>query len=127
MNVIQRGGQQVIPFVTTPATISGDGADLLKVVYTRAQKESPEFNSKYEGIEQNVDVVISTLVFRAAPEPVLSLYDFIMSTFVSGPGDLARSQAALGEEEVVQVAPVDPDSKIRVLAKFEGVQRKNVL
>lgn len=66
-----QGGNQVI-------------TDLVRVKYIRAQKESPEFMSVYDGIDQSVEVALSTFTFNVAPEPVLTLYDFIMSTFVGG-------------------------------------------
>lgn len=56
--------------------------DLLSISYRRIQKTSPDFYTSYEGIEQSVDVCLSTFIFKATPEPVISLYDFIMSTFV---------------------------------------------
>jgi vacuolar protein sorting-associated protein 13A/C len=56
--------------------------NLLIVKYARAQKASPDFSTIYEGISQSVDITISTVIFRAAPEPVLTLYDFVMTTFV---------------------------------------------
>ncbi|KAI6162193.1 vacuolar protein sorting-associated protein 13 [Pisolithus thermaeus] len=67
----------------------GDGdEDLLSVSYTRIQETSPDFSVKYDGFEQSVDVCLSTFIFRAVPEPVISLYDFIMSTFVPQNNDL---------------------------------------
>lgn len=47
--------------VTTPAGAAGESTptDLLKVKYVRAQRESPEFDSVYEGIDQTVDVKLS--------------------------------------------------------------------
>jgi vacuolar protein sorting-associated protein 13A/C len=56
--------------------------NLLTVKYARAQKASPDFTTVYEGIDQSVDITISTVILRAAPEPVLTMYDFVMTTFV---------------------------------------------
>ena len=56
--------------------------NLLTVKYARAQKASPDFTTVYECIDQSVDITISTVILRAAPEPVLTMYDFVMTTFV---------------------------------------------
>ena len=61
-----------IEVVSTPAGAPGESTptDLLKVKYVRAQRESPEFDTLYEGIDQTVDVRLSTLVFHVEPEPI---------------------------------------------------------
>lgn len=78
MNLVQ-GESGTMKFMSTE---SHEEKDLLSVAYVRVQQESPEFAIVYGGIEQSVDVKISTFIFHAAPEPVLMLYDFIMTTFV---------------------------------------------
>jgi vacuolar protein sorting-associated protein 13A/C len=112
-----------IKFVSSPESDLLEDKDLLSLTYKRVQKESPEFLTIYEGIDQSVDIKISTFIFRAAPEPVLSLYDFIMTTFVP--------QSNPAKIESVQASPtgVDPEpeasasgDKIRVLVKLASVQ-----
>ncbi|KAI0068196.1 hypothetical protein BV25DRAFT_1793389 [Artomyces pyxidatus] len=116
--------------VITSADGSDDGKDLLTVNYTRVQKISPEFTSKYEGFDQSVDVKISTVIFRAAPEPVLTMYDFIMTTFVpqssDGPADHSQDLAI---QDSTQLPPPSADQsqsisndKLRVLVKLASVQ-----
>ncbi|KAJ3917835.1 vacuolar protein sorting-associated protein 13 [Lentinula edodes] len=78
MDLVQ-GESGTMKFMSTE---SHEEKDLLSVAYVRVQQESPEFAIVYGGIEQSVDVKISTFIFHAAPEPVLMLYDFIMTTFV---------------------------------------------
>lgn len=111
------------------SSVDGDetaAEDLLTVDYTRAQRASPEFSTIYEGVDQNIDVKISTFVFRAAPEPVLMLYDFIMTTFVPNSGSNAVQRtdaAAVGQSiEGPPQTQSDDDEKIRVLVKLASVQ-----
>jgi vacuolar protein sorting-associated protein 13A/C len=80
MNLVQPG-MESMKFVSSAEAESPD-KDLLSLHYRRVQKNSPEFVTIYEAIDQSVDIRISTFVFRAAPEPVVTLYDFIMTTFV---------------------------------------------
>ena len=91
MDVFQMGADP-IRFMSSVDSESTTADDLLTVDYTRAQKASPEFLTVYEGIDQNIDVKISTFVFKAAPEAVLMLYDFIMTTFVPDTGNNAEQQ-----------------------------------
>ncbi|KAJ7293574.1 vacuolar protein sorting-associated protein 13 [Mycena rebaudengoi] len=114
-----------IKFVSSPESDSFVDKDLLSLTYTRVQKESPEFLTIHEGIDQSVDIKISTFVFRAAPEPVLSLYDFVMTTFVP------QSKTPTIENLVDSPSGVEPqelstqsssDGKIRVLVKLASVQ-----
>ncbi len=102
--------------------------DLLIVKYTRVQQASPEFQPVYEGIDQNVDAKISTFLFRAAPEPVVTVYDFIMTTFVPQNGHQVEVVAAPGSPEAESPLPeivVDggvAPQKIRVLLTLASIQ-----
>ncbi|KAL1697196.1 hypothetical protein GGG16DRAFT_107114 [Schizophyllum commune] len=124
MDVFQMGADP-IRFMSSVDSESTTADDLLTVDYTRAQKASPEFLTVYEGIDQNIDVKISTFVFKAAPEAVLMLYDFIMTTFVPDTGNNAEQQDSTvktgqGVEQPVQAQA--EDQKIRVLVKLASIQ-----
>jgi vacuolar protein sorting-associated protein 13A/C len=121
MNVVQPSGQD-IPFISTPEISATGNKDLLRIAYARVQKESPEFATIYESVDQNVDIKVSTLVFRAAPEPVLALYDFIMTTFVPRPDQVPQNLSEPRPEQESGVVQGDSDSKIRVLIKLEGIK-----
>lgn len=122
MNVVQPSEQDIC-FISTRELGPSDDQDLLSMVYTRIQKESPKFLTLYEGIDQNVDIKMSTLVFRAAPEPVLALYDFIMTTFVPNSDHPIPSNPDYPPKDVGRLeTSSDVDGKIRVLVKLEGVQ-----
>lgn len=120
MNVGQ-SGLTPIKFMSSADSESPQDKDLLTVTYCRVQKESPEFHTVYEGIDQSVDVKISTFIFRVAPEPVLSLYDFIMTTFVPQSDNRTIDNQ---EHELTKVSPdaSAPEGKIRVLVKLASVQ-----
>ncbi|KAK7064233.1 hypothetical protein R3P38DRAFT_3417731, partial [Favolaschia claudopus] len=113
-----------IKFVSSPESDSLEDKDLLSLTYRRVQKQSPEFFTVYEGIEQSVDIKISTFIFRAAPEPVLSLYDFIMTTFVPQSNSVAVENAAVSLPGNQSEAAAEESSggKIRVLVKLASVQ-----
>lgn len=121
MHVIQPSGQN-IPFISTPEFSATSNEDLLRIAYTGVQKESPEFATFYDRVDQNVDIKVSTLVFRVAPEPVLALYDFIITTFVPRRDEVTQTLPEPRSKQNSGIAQDDSDSKIRVLVKLEGVK-----
>ncbi|TFY80723.1 hypothetical protein EWM64_g3289 [Hericium alpestre] len=110
--------------VLSSADRSHQSTNLLNVHYTRVQRESPEYQTVYEGFNQNVDIKISTVIFRAAPEPVITLYNFIMTTFVPEAKealDEPVSTVAVNEQHPPDTTAEPPD-KIRVLVKLASVE-----
>ncbi|KAF5390329.1 hypothetical protein D9757_002946 [Collybiopsis confluens] len=119
MDLIQSGSGSM-KFMSTD---SHEEKDLLSVAYARVQPESPDFTTVYEGIEQSVDVKISTFIFHAAPEPVLTLYDFIMTTFVPQSESPSEELQMPGAElEAVVPTAVVNESKIKVTVNLASVQ-----
>lgn len=135
MHLLQEG-HEPLKFMSSVESEETVNKDLLKVQYKRAQKTHPEFMTVYEGINQSVDVQISTFVFRATPEPVIALYDFVMTTFVPKKNDLSIQAAPqpVPERPTLEVLPpsqLSPpapqqdqsdDGKIRVKIKLDSVQ-----
>jgi len=132
MNICQPG-LPTIEFMSSADTVGQD--DLLIVRYKRCQPESPVFLTQFDGINQSVDIKISTFIFRAAPEPVLAVYDFVMTTFVPSPApnqqqqqiaSVAHGEVSLGQGEdaspVVIVGQQQAAQKIRVLVNLASVQ-----
>ena len=123
---VNQVGKEPLEFMSSVAGPSTE--DLLTVKYTRVQQASPEYQPVYEGIDQNVDIKISTFLFRAAPEPVVTLYDFIMTTFVpQNSGSAAATpapgtpEAGNGTPEIVVSSGGSPE-KIRVLLTLASIQ-----
>lgn len=102
---------------------SVDGKDLLRVDYTRVQNTPPDF----EGFDQDITVDVSTVIFWTAPEPLLTLYDLIMTTFVpSSPIPGEPSTAVESTTVVVEPAPesssVQRTGKLRLFVKLASVE-----
>jgi vacuolar protein sorting-associated protein 13A/C len=121
---IDQSGRGPIHLLKSASSNSSEG--LLAVRYCRAQPESPVFESVYHGINQNVDIKIAAVLMNAAPEPLIEIYDFIMSTFVpQGNQDRPTPSSIPAEQSNVTngavTASVD-NSKINVDLKFAGVQ-----
>ncbi|KDQ63547.1 hypothetical protein JAAARDRAFT_29565 [Jaapia argillacea MUCL 33604] len=120
---VDQPGQERMQCISSAISDVKHDKDLLTVAYTRVQQISPEYASIYEGIDQNVDIRVSTLIFHAAPEPVVFLYDFIMGTFVPQSDQVVTSQPLVDQRpEQSLTAGSESTEKIRVLVKLAGVQ-----
>ncbi|CED84268.1 Vacuolar protein sorting-associated protein [Phaffia rhodozyma] len=95
--------------------------DLVRVKYSKVQADSPGFQTVWEGVGQTIAVELSTFNFAVSPVPVLTLYDYIMTTFVpkddasAAPSPKSVSKGEPTEEEVLVDSASD---KIRVRVKL---------
>ena len=124
-------GQTLRPLLSS-ADDGGTNTDLklLQVRYLRVQPDSPEFMAKHEGVNQSIDIELSTFRIVIAPEPILSLYDFIMTTFVPHADTPSNAHEVL-EKELPETQPAEVESdiadnpdKIRVRIKLTSAQGK---
>ncbi|KAG7099216.1 hypothetical protein E1B28_001083 [Marasmius oreades] len=124
MDIEQPGGG---PMKFISSNEIAEKKDLLSVSYVRTQTDSPEFLTVCDGIEQVVDVKISTLRFHAAPEPLVSLYDFIMTTFVPPSSNTPAEELRTTSSEQIRASPESSQSsnssgKIKVGVELASVQ-----
>ncbi|KAF9270221.1 DUF1162-domain-containing protein [Marasmius fiardii PR-910] len=123
---IEQPGRGPMKFISSTET--AEKKDLLSVSYVRVKKDSPEFLTVYDDIEQTVDVKISTLRFHATPEPVVSLYDFIITTFVPSPSNNSSVEPfRTASSEQIQITAESPQSsnssgKIKVGMELASVK-----
>ena len=133
LDMLETVNSKALPLITSDQrrwTDSSNSTDLVRIKYARVQKTSPEFNTVYEGIDQSIDVGLSTFIFSASPEPVISLYDFVMTTFVpqkseSSPSTPLNQHAGSVEATPEVAAPVS--DKIRLRLRLTSVQCKQTL
>jgi vacuolar protein sorting-associated protein 13A/C len=122
MDLVQPKTEKPLRFVSSAATAPQDrDHDLLTVAYVRAQKLSPEFVTVFEGIDQSIDIKVSTFMFRAAPEPIISLYDFIMTTFASQ-SNIPTNASEDHKDEIVVNRQKEAEERVRILVKLASVQ-----
>ncbi|KAK2461917.1 hypothetical protein APHAL10511_006380 [Amanita phalloides] len=116
-------GRNAIDFVSSPESDTTSDANLLHVKYTRIEKKSPDFLTISGGFEQEVDVRLSTFIFQASPEPLIAVYDLIMSAFVSREMQTVASKDT-GDHEAKGLASVEEVSsgRIRVKVNLASVQ-----
>ncbi|WFD35586.1 Vacuolar protein sorting-associated protein 13 [Malassezia cuniculi] len=81
----------------TSRAFDGDepaSSTLVAVRYMSVSPESPDYVEQYDGIDQHINVDMSTLNLLLTRESVLTVYDWIISTFATGPP--AEQRAAAG-------------------------------
>jgi vacuolar protein sorting-associated protein 13A/C len=64
---------------------SEDSKDLVHIKYFKVKPDSPEYMSKFEGIDQGVDIELSTINVIITRKSILTLYSFILDTFAASP------------------------------------------
>lgn len=117
------------------SAVSSDASSdmkLVKVRYMKVQKNSPDYMTKHDGVDQSVETELSTFKITVAPEPILALNDFIMTTFVPQPdqqagpatvqdGEVEKKDAAIGIQQQQQQQQQSAD-KIRVRVRLTSAQ-----
>ncbi|EJU02006.1 hypothetical protein DACRYDRAFT_22408 [Dacryopinax primogenitus] len=100
-------GAEPLQLVTSQSNNERSPSELMRIKYTRVQKDSPEYMTVYEGVDQTIGVELSTFNFAVQPEPILTMYDFLMTTFV--PSKATTRPASLLSEIPSDVMDMDED------------------
>ncbi|MCO5590230.1 hypothetical protein L7F22_044199 [Adiantum nelumboides] len=102
--------------------------DLVRVKYTRVQTDSPEFMTVYEGIDQSINVELSTINLMLTRVSILALYDWIMTTFVPqdpatppANGESGKQIEGNGEQQVTSPSTDGRKEKLRVRVKLTSI------
>lgn len=59
--------------------------NLVNIKYRKASRDHPRFRDVYQGYDQTVDVVLSTLTVVVTRKSLLRIYNWIMNTFTAPP------------------------------------------
>ncbi|KTW25717.1 hypothetical protein T552_03329 [Pneumocystis carinii B80] len=71
---------------------NNETTDLVHIKYTKMKTQSSDFTSIYSDIEQNINISLSTITFVITRKTILTLFDFIITTFVtSNDEDMQKS------------------------------------
>ncbi|KAF9111925.1 hypothetical protein BGX27_004234 [Mortierella sp. AM989] len=89
---------------TSPAASGSE--DLVRVSYTKVNATSPEYLTKYKGIDATVDISFSTVTMIVTRKSVLALFDFILTTFTA-PAQ-PQNQAPAAEDQNIAKATQSP-------------------
>lgn len=97
--------------------------DLFSLKFTKVNRESPEFQTKFEGIATNLDVHVSTINLIVTRKTLLTLLDFVLITFTN-PDQPQNQQAQVAakpdEQQITKQFDQEPD-KIRIRAELKRI------
>lgn len=100
---------------------------LFQLTFVRANKDSPEFMTKYEGVATNLDVDVSTINVVVTRRTLLTLLDFILITFTNQnqPNETSPDRNTLESGDEQEHKPVESEQqeeeKIRVKANLKRI------
>lgn len=104
-----------------------EGKDLLTVSFVKVNPESPEFRSTYEGIATNLDVSVSTINLIVTRKTLLTLLDFVLSTFAGG-NDESTTESIESKTKSAEEAEIDVEQqkagqadKLRIKAQLTSI------
>ncbi|BFZ57125.1 Vacuolar protein sorting-associated protein 13 [Savitreella phatthalungensis] len=95
---------------------AGQYKDLVRVQYTQVKPTSPEYQTVFGGIDRHVDVALSTINVIVTQKSVLTLFDFILTTFTSQ--DPPKQEQFIRQEEDPEAAI---DVKMRVKVELTSI------
>lgn len=99
--------------------------DLVRVKYVQVKPESPEFQSVYGGVDKNVDIALSTINVIVTQKSILTLFDFILTTFTSPeasvPGQDITQDAAVSPADSTDIKEAADDSKMKVKVELTSI------
>jgi len=102
-----------------------EGKDLFNVKFVKVNPESPEFTSTYEGIAINLDASVSTINLIVTRRTLLTLLDFVLTTFSSQPTNPDVSgeakNATESQLEMAQQEQNQRPDKIRIKARLTSI------
>jgi vacuolar protein sorting-associated protein 13A/C len=110
--------------ITSEDASATEQKDLFSLKFVKVNKDSPEFQTKYEGIAMNLDVAVSTINLIVTRRTLLTLLDFVLITFTN-PGQPQNQQAQItdktGDNEQPVQAPQQDQDKIRIRAQLKRI------
>ena len=103
-----------------------EGKDLFNVKFVKVNRDSPEFESTYEGIVTNLDVAVSTINLIVTRKTLLTLLDFVLVTFTNPEQPTTSPEKAVESDkddtqlESTKTQPTQSD-KIRIKARLSSI------
>ncbi|RUS21382.1 hypothetical protein BC937DRAFT_92871, partial [Endogone sp. FLAS-F59071] len=101
--------------------------DLVEFNFVMVNQNSPEYFTKYEAIDQTIDLTLSTLNLIVTRSSILTLYNFILTTFVPSENTAASTTSAQKSVVTQDVAPAQDEEVQKDTTSKVTTQPKNPL
>ncbi|WFD42049.1 Vacuolar protein sorting-associated protein 13 [Malassezia psittaci] len=114
---------------SSPTEGGDDAHDLVSVRYLKVSRESPTFLEDHDGVDQSINVDLSTINLMLTRASVLAVYDWIMLTFVPKSQPDSNLDASADSSETISESAseisnesLDAASKMRIKVKLSSIQ-----
>ncbi|KAJ6262787.1 Vacuolar protein-sorting-associated protein [Drechslerella dactyloides] len=84
--------------IVTSENSENNAQSLIHIKYAKVNKNSPEYMTVYEGIDTNVDVSISTINVIITRTTLLTLLDFVVTTFTNQEEQQPATSPAISDQ-----------------------------
>ena len=112
---------------------TGEHKDLISVNIVILKRESPEYMQKYNGVEVNLDVKVSTINLIVTRKTLLTLLDFILVTFTNNTPSAVESpskdrlenrndELAVSDDEEDQSKPDATSNSVRIKVELKSIR-----
>lgn len=123
INVNQASGDPLLLLSSKTSGFTESGTDLMNVRYTDVQRSSPEFETTFHSVDQDICILMSTVVFQIAPEPVIAVYDFLITTFTNDRiGDISQDPEPTTVAEDSAVQPTNRSNMMRITVRLDAIE-----
>jgi vacuolar protein sorting-associated protein 13A/C len=112
--------------VTSDGLTKSSESPLFFVKYVQVNQQSPEFMTVYEAIDKHIDVRVSTIDVVVTRKTILTLLDFVITTFTNPDAPKPQVKTLEGDseandEEPQQIITPAQEQKIRVKVDLDSI------
>ena len=108
--------------ITSDGLTKASESPLFYVKYVQVRKESPQFMTVYEAIDKHIDVKVSTIDVVVTRKTVLTLLDFVITTFTNpDTPNPPPSKQVEGLESPEETSLAEQEQKIRVKVDLDSI------
>ncbi|KAK9707772.1 Vacuolar protein sorting-associated protein 13, partial [Basidiobolus ranarum] len=107
--------------ITSETEEQDDRTELVRILYNSTKSQSPEYMSIHEKFDRTIDISFSSVNIVITNKSILTLYDFLLATFVSPKVSNSISSSPM---EVVDQATFNSTPKyktMKILAKMNSI------
>ncbi|ORX97315.1 hypothetical protein K493DRAFT_336590 [Basidiobolus meristosporus CBS 931.73] len=96
-------------------------SELVRIHYHSISPQSPEYMSTYENFDQIVDIAFSSVSIVITNKSILTLYDFLLATFVPATVSNATRDKLIENPEEAAAHPTPNNNTMKILARMKSV------
>ncbi|KAK9766018.1 Vacuolar protein sorting-associated protein 13 [Basidiobolus ranarum] len=107
--------------ITSETEDKEDEAELVRILYHSINPQSPEYMSTYEKFDQIVDISFSSVNIVITNKSILTLYDFLLATFVPTTPSSATSKSIVDDVDQSESNATPTNNTMKILARMKSI------